>query len=147
MNDEINPYQSPPDSSAIPDEKAKSNSRKLLGGRLLTLATFVPPAEAHLFRNELELHGINAAIANEHTAILGTTMAGQTAAFTTNVMIMETDAEAALEIKKRWVASKKGAEEPEHEISEWTCSCGETVDAGFEICWNCASPFSPAENN
>jgi len=23
----------------------------------------------------------------------------------------------------------------------WQCTCGETVEGGFEACWNCASPM------
>jgi len=25
-------------------------------------------------------------------------------------------------------------------IPEWVCDCGETVDAGFSVCWSCGNP-------
>jgi len=144
MTEDTNPYRSPPNSNSVPQEKVESDSGEILYGRLLTLATFVESVDAHLFRNELQNHGIRAAVTNENsTAIFGATIAGQSAAFTIDVMIMETDAEAGLEVKQRWIATRKGEEVTEQEIAEWTCACGETVDAGFEICWNCGSVFSP----
>ena len=145
MTDDNNPYRSPPNSNSVPQKKGKSKSGDVLYGRLLTLATFTESVDAHLFRNELNSHGINVAVTNENsTALFGATTAGQSAAFTIEVMIMEKDAEAGLEIKERWLEARKVEKPADQTVSEWSCSCGETVDAGFEICWNCSSPF-PSE--
>lgn len=32
-------------------------------------------------------------------------------------------------------------ENPAHTAPSWRCTqCGETVDEGFDLCWNCSSP-------
>ena len=142
MTDDINPYRSPPESESLPINSIDDGKSEILHGRLLTLATFTEAIDAHLFRNELALHGINSAVTNENsTAIFGATVAGQSAAFTVDVMIMETDAERGLEVKKQWNASPDEKNANKTEIPEWTCSCGETVDAGFAVCWSCEKQF------
>lgn len=27
------------------------------------------------------------------------------------------------------------------EVPAWTCKCGESVDAGFAVCWNCEAEY------
>lgn len=137
MTDDINPYRSPPNNDAQREIEPESPSRTPLYGRLVTLAQFDDSVDAHLFRNELELNGVNAAVTNESASFLGATLAGQASIFTIDVMIMEADVEAGLEIKERWFATRNGGASEDGNRNEWICSCGETVDAGFEICWNC----------
>ena len=142
MTDDNNPYRSPPNNDAVEEKRPHSSTREPLYGRLVTLAQFDDSVDAHLFRNELELNGVNAAVTNESASFLGATLAGQASIFTIDVMIMESDAEAGLEVKNRWFASHKGEEQPDGTLNEWVCACGETVDSGFEICWNCGSSQS-----
>ena len=35
------------------------------------------------------------------------------------------------------------AQEPE-DIPAWVCKCGEDVDEGFAVCWNCEADYQPA---
>lgn len=51
------------------------------------------------------------------------------------VWVADEDAQAALEIIREMKASETQTDSP------WKCShCGETVDAGYSVCWNCESP-------
>lgn len=103
--------------------------------KLVVLATFSRSADAHCLRAELENNGIRSRVANEHsTSLLGASWFGPIGAFWVEVLVFESDAEEALIIKNRLQP-----EANQTEISEWTCSCGEIVDAGFEICWACSS--------
>ena len=131
-----NPY-SPPNFKAAP-EVDESPAAKGLTGKLVVLSTFESSIEAHFFKNELENHGIRAAVGNEtSTAIFGPTIGGPSSAFWIEVLVMEDDAERGLEIKKEW--NLKSDDSVTIEIAEWTCTCGETVDAGFAVCWSCGA--------
>ncbi len=109
-------------------------------GKLIVLSTFNNSADAHLFKNELENNGIKASVNNESsTAIFGATIAGPSSAFWIEVLVMETDVEQAMEVKNAW---NQEAETLDTEVvPEWVCQCGETVDEGFAICWNCGAEF------
>ena len=145
--DDNNPYRPLPSNDAAKQARPEIPLREPLYGRVITLAQFDDSVDAHLFRNELEANGVNAAVTNESSSSLGATLAGQASIFTIDVMIMESDSEAGLEIKKRWFASNNRAEvTDENEMHDWVCSCGETVDEGFEICWNCGSVQSADES-
>jgi len=108
--------------------------------KLVVLATFNNPHEANLLRLRLENCGIESVVANENTSTLfGATLAGPSSAFWIEVLVRSEDAESALPIREAFHAEKSVADEV---INEWQCACGETVDAGFGICWNCGSEFS-----
>lgn len=149
-NQDRNPYR-PPDSvyrSPDPDDQAEDHSNRRddaphegLSGKLLVLATFDNSIDAHLFRNELESNGIPASVNNENTtAIFGATITGPSSAFWVEVLIMEADAERGLEIKNEW-NSRREVDHASSEIPEWFCTCGETVDEGFAICWSCGAQW------
>ena len=133
------PYR-PPDSIGREGHNEDGNERAAddgLSGKLLVLATFDNSIDAHLFRNELESHGIPASVNNENTtALFGTTITGPSSAFWVEVLIMEADAERGLEIKNEW-NSRREVDDAPSEIPQWHCTCGETVDEGFAVCWNC----------
>ena len=113
--------------------------------KLIVLSTFENSVEAHMFRNELESHGIEARVGNENTtATLGLRAGSQSSAFWIEVLIMESDAEKGLEIKRAWQESDQNDVES---IPEWNCSCGETVDSGFGMCWNCDAEYQSPKND
>ncbi len=104
---------------------------------LVVLATFETSPEAHCLRIELEQNGISACVANESTrGSVGASLFGPISAVWIEVLVLKSDAEKALAIKYRM-----DAEPTDQGIPEWTCACGETVDAGFATCWACSSPF------
>jgi hypothetical protein len=52
------------------------------------------------------------------------------------VWVAASDAERAKELLDDWVAARKSEDKVVR--APWTCaSCGETVTATFDICWNC----------
>jgi hypothetical protein len=103
------------------------------------LASFDNSLDAHTFKNVLEQNGIDSSVNNETTtAIFGLTIAGPSSAFSVEVVIRQSDAEAALAVKQQFMSSLPADSAP---IPEWTCKCGETVDAGFEVCWNCEAAY------
>ena len=131
MNDENqNPFRSP---SYNPESK---NSDFENGSKLVTLAAFDNSLEAHALKDMLSRNGIESRVTNESMSSSLGFLAGTTSSFSPSVMILESDAEAALAIKQEFLA--RDVVQPTT-ISEWTCSCGETVDEGFEVCWNCGS--------
>ncbi|MCA8991479.1 MAG: DUF2007 domain-containing protein [Planctomycetaceae bacterium] len=110
-----------------------------LHDKLIVLATFSKATEAHCLCATLESNGIRACVANETSnTSLGASWFGPISAIWVEVLVFESDAEKALEIKNR-LADDMVVEE---EIPEWICGCGETVDAGFEICWSCSTPYA-----
>lgn len=125
-----------------PDERPSVDSAKeshSTPDKLVLLSTFTNTHEAHLFRIELEQHGIEATVANELTTpLFGATIAGPSSAFWIEVLVLEADVEKALEIKNQFAPD--GNEEIV--IPAWTCDCGETVDAGFAMCWACSADYS-----
>ena len=138
-----NPYESPKTSgesiSAEPTRGQESH-RGLPTDKLIVLATFDNSMRAHMLRNELADNGIEAKVGNETTtAIFGATIGGPSSAFWIEVLVLESDANNALIIKNRWLAQER--DDDGVEIPEWTCACGETVDAGFSVCWNCDGNF------
>ena len=138
MSDEnVNPYESPQsDADAVDHPPARFDPHH---DKLVTLATFDNPMDAHLLRNQLQNAGIDATVANEaSTSVLGATIVGPSRAFWIEVIIREADAKAALLVKEQFLA---GAGNDESEIPEWKCNCGETVDAGFAVCWNCEAEY------
>ncbi len=115
----------PPDSGGLHD-------------KLVVLATFENAAEAHLLRIELANHGISAAVSNETSAqSVGASLFGRISAVWIEVLVFESVAEKALQIKHDYLSRTSDTD-----IPEWVCQCGETVDAGFAQCWSCMAPYS-----
>jgi hypothetical protein len=122
-----------------PKRKSGFSSKNPNNERLVVLATFESAMDAHAFRNELESQGIDACVANETTtATFGMSPVGPLSSFWIEVLVLESDAERALEIKNLW-QDKFTTEETE--IPSWVCDCGETVDEGFGVCWNCNAQY------
>ena len=122
--DDVNPYQSPLSSSIRSGEN---------DDKIVVLASFDSSSEAHLFRNELVNNGIDARLSNEETMALGVTSGGT--GITLEVLVLESQADRALVIKQKW--NSKMDSDSTSAIAQWNCECGETVDAGFAVCWNC----------
>ena len=80
--------------------------------------------------------------AGVETAILGDYLAGAAGELPANiypeVWILDAgDMEKARDLVREFT---KGAA-PREQNGDWRClTCGETVEAGFEICWNCLTP-------
>ncbi len=106
--------------------------------KVVTLAEFASVVEAHALRAMLADRGIESRVANETSGGLSI-LAGTSSSFSPSVMIREADAEAALVVKQEFLIV--GAPDSAA-IAEWTCGCGETVDVGFEVCWNCEGLYT-----
>ena len=141
MNDENqNTFQPPSyNPESMNADANKKNSDFENGSKLVTLAEFDNSLEAHALKDVLATNGIESRVTNESMAASLGFLAGTNSSFSPSVMILEKDAEAALVIKREFLAGDfvKATTAP-----EWTCSCGETVDAGFEVCWNCGSLYA-----
>lgn len=110
--------------------------------KLVRLATFENAGEAHCLRIALEEQGIQATVANEGAmSNIGATLFGPISAIFIEVMVLESDTEQALLVKNGLVMADEEA------IPEWTCKCGETVDAGFGVCWSCSKPYPSASDS
>ena len=109
--------------------------------KLVVLATFDNSVEAHMLSNELSEQEIPSRIANEMTASSIVGLGGPISAVWIEVLVHKDDADAALLVKQRFLAKKKDASA----IPEWKCECGEVVDAGFAVCWNCQAEFQTTE--
>lgn len=109
--------------------------------QLVVLSTFENAPEAHCLRMELESNGIRAAVSNELSAqTIGASLFGRISAIWIEVLVLKSDAERALQIKRGYLSKTKASE-----IPEWTCKCGATVDAGFAQCWSCLATFPTVE--
>ena len=142
-SDSSNPYGAAEPSQPSNHEKRSDNDFQEplpKNEKLINLATFDTSIEANLFRNELSDHGIKSRLANDSTSMLGATIAGQSSAFWIEVLVLESDAQKALQVKNNW---NESAPVETTSIPEWNCDCGETVDAGFGVCWNCENEYSP----
>ena len=138
-----NPYQSPESAS---DGKAPLPDLSLSRSKdeLIVLATFENSPEAHCLRGELENNGIAATVSNELSAqVVGASLFGRISAIWIEVLVLKSDAEAALEIKNRFQAEQSDSKSS---IPEWSCKCGETVDEGFGQCWSCMLPFEEGKS-
>jgi hypothetical protein len=59
--------------------------------------------------------------------------------------VLEADAPRARQLMKDYEASH-ARPHPDEDVPEetWTCpSCGEQVEADFDLCWNCQTPRKP----
>ncbi|MFM7116057.1 MAG: DUF2007 domain-containing protein [Planctomycetota bacterium] len=112
-------------------------SSKRQNEKLVVLATFDNPSEAHRLRAELEANGIRASVSNENSAnVIGASLFGRIAAISIEVLVLDADLNRATEIKNNYLNNRK-----ETPVPEWTCHCGETVDAGFSTCWACGVEY------
>ena len=139
MNEEDqNPYRSP---TYIPSNRAdnsKPEKSEFDYGKLVTLASFSNSIQAHALKGMLAENGIESRVTNEEAAASLGIMAGTSFSFSPSVMIREEDAEAAMAVKQEFLAADFAEASG---VPEWVCGCGETVDAGFEVCWSCEAAF------
>ncbi len=102
---------------------------------LVLLAQFDNPPAAHNVRLLLEAHSIDATVQNEESnASLGGSIFGQTGLFKVELFVRRSDFDEAKIIMEQVPAAAEVL------IPQWQCQCGETVDAGFSICWSCSEP-------
>ncbi len=102
---------------------------------LTTIATFATAAEASPVRVTLEAYGVRAYVQGGMTTDtlwqVATTPGG------VELQVATADVDAAMECLG-WSESAESSKP----VDAWTCgSCGEGVDAGFEVCWNCGAIF------
>lgn len=98
-------------------------------GSLVKVATFQNSLEAHVAQGLLEAEGLQSYLEGEHGNLA---MSYATSAIGgVRLMVEQADTELALAVLSR-------SEECVPRGEEWQClKCFETVDAGFEVCWNC----------
>lgn len=102
---------------------------------LVLLAQFDNPPAAHNVRLLLEAHSIDATVQNEESsAVLGGSIFGQIGLFKVELFVLRSDYADAKMVMEQVPAAA------EILIPEWNCQCGETVDAGFAVCWSCGEP-------
>ena len=134
-----NPYQPPESPSKSREAEALNREMDRTDDELVVLATFENAPEAHCLRAELESNGITATVGNEQSAqTVGASLFGRISAVWIEVLVLKSDAEAALAIKNR-LDNEDGADST---IPEWTCECGATVDEGFGQCWSCLATYN-----
>ncbi len=97
----------------------------------VTFAMFQEPEKASLAQAYLAEHGIHSELLGD---VIGTTLSYiGTATGGIRLQGLSVDAEKAVELLNE---IKQG--QPANKLGQWVCSnCGETVDAGFEVCWSC----------
>ena len=98
--------------------------------KMVTIATFENPAEAHAAKNCLEAEGIAAIVTDESVGswlgYMGSAIGG------IKLQVADVDVERSENILFLQTAGDGGSTEP------WRCTrCQEVVDGGFEICWSC----------
>jgi hypothetical protein len=106
-----------------------------MADKLTTIATFSTPPEASMAKATLEASGIRAYIQGSTTANMlwhvGSALGG--------VELQVSSADFSQAMKCLGLDDSSNSEKS---IDAWTCrSCGEGVDAGFEVCWNCGTAF------
>ncbi|MCG7975920.1 MAG: DUF2007 domain-containing protein [Candidatus Thiodiazotropha taylori] len=95
--------------------------------------------EAQMLKDYLQDQGIETVILNDHlSGALGELPAN---IFPTLWLLEDQDLSKARKLKQQFLnlyAPKAAA---------WRCpACGEQIDGGYEICWNCSTP-GPKDNN
>ena len=68
--------------------------------KLVTVATFGFPVEAHLFRTRLEEEGITCFIQNENVNLWGRGFVGAAGSFSIELQVRESDVDKAIQIIK-----------------------------------------------
>ena len=102
--------------------------------RLVTVRNFGDPQEASIAKGILDDHGIPSYVQGGQTATtlfhVGTALGG------VNLQVPEETAEQAAELLDEHLY-------PAETVPKWTCpKCGAHVDAGYETCWQCSTPYS-----
>lgn len=88
-------------------------------------------AIVHLLRNELERHGIEAAVRGEHLAAVGGGGASPLEAWPGLWVADGPQLPLAIEVVRAFVDASPVEGEP------WTCAqCGESVEPAFGACWS-----------
>ena len=103
--------------------------------RLVRLAGFSSSTEAHILKATLLANGIEACVNNEESNIVMGSLFG--ASLTTPVEVFvfaDKLAEAQLFLSEIPEAAKVN-------YPNWNCPCGESVDEGFGVCWNCGRAY------
>ena len=101
---------------------------------LLRVALYESEAEAQLAQAALKEQGIDAKLTGNEASALGLSLEG---ADDIEVIVRRDEYDRAEAILKELATV-----EPDH-IPAWTCKqCGEEVDEGFAICWNCGADYS-----
>ncbi|MEL7497058.1 MAG: DUF2007 domain-containing protein [Planctomycetota bacterium] len=90
--------------------------------------------EAIMFRSVLEEAGIKGILVGLEASALGASIDGND--FIELLVNAEQADEASAIIEEL-------TQDSQQEIPEWTCQCGEQVDAGFAICWACQADYPP----
>lgn len=94
-----------------------------MSDRLVVIAAMSDGLSAHSIRLLLEASGIQAFVTGD---------------FPTEIpheRVLVHVRQADLDLAETILAEVPAASEVM--IPEWVCACGETVDAGFHVCWNC----------
>jgi hypothetical protein len=95
--------------------------------------------QAQMLIDYLQEHGIETVIFNDHlSGAVGELPAN---IFPTLWLLEEQELSKANQLKERFLNLSPS------KIAAWRCpACGEQIDGGFEICWNCATP-GPKDSN
>jgi hypothetical protein len=103
-----------------------------MGQRLVTIASFNTPEEAELARMHLANAGVQGYVSD--AGVVGNLWQYGNAVGGVKLQVSEDDAALAREV----LADRTSVDRNEQRA--WKCpNCGETVDAGFDICWNCGA--------
>lgn len=109
-------------------------------GDLVTVAIYPNEQEASIAEATLAEEGINAFLLGDHTATMlsyvGSALGG------VQLQVATGDAERA-----RHLLQEDSDNDEPLPTRPWTCAgCGETVDAGFAVCWSCGGTVARVED-
>ncbi|MES9942742.1 MAG: DUF2007 domain-containing protein [Candidatus Thiodiazotropha sp. 6PLUC2] len=95
--------------------------------------------EAQMLKDFLSQQGVEVVIFND---LLSGAAGGVPANIYPTLWLLENqDFEKAKQLAEQFFSQSLSSQEP------WHCEiCGERIDAGFEVCWNCGTP-GPNQNN
>ena len=90
--------------------------------------------EAQMLRDYLEEQGIQ-------SVLLGDTLSGAAGELPANIFPALWLVKDEQYQRARWLIEEFLQPEPQQQGLSWCCPvCGERVDPGFDLCWNCATP-------
>ena len=90
--------------------------------------------EAQLLIDYLQEQGIQ-------TVLLGDTLSGAAGELPANIFPTLWVVKDEQYQRGRWLIEEYKANASQSKGRSWRCPvCGETVDPGFDLCWNCATP-------
>ncbi|MDC0307977.1 MAG: DUF2007 domain-containing protein [Planctomycetaceae bacterium] len=97
------------------------------------------PAEAHLCRQYLEAHGIEARVDGE---ILWQARGDLPPNESTNPTVLVSDEN--IERARALVVEFESSHAAGRELDSWSCSqCAEDNPSSFDVCWNCGATAAP----